>query len=747
MAGQFDEALKTFKGFDDDGNPVFGDEATGEFNSLDKTEYSELANEARSQFGEKKFSDTYEDYQAKKITADKDYLGNDKDGNSVFKNKAGIIERAKLNFSEGLKRQFGDKTFTKAGEGLNNQKVGENKVIQAPVLRSNNSSQGNLNNAQAIQSPGYNPRGSLNQPKQTNWNQNPTYFRKQAQKAIDQDYSEYEEVPYEEEYMEEPAPSMTKQLTEIAKQQAKEYAQKKAKEAVQQQTQPYVNQANNIVSGYKNEASAVGQQYTNQAKNYGQQQLNAYIPGDLKNQYQGYSNLANTAQDAAKALKDPKALAEQQAKAYGKAQLANALQKSGYGQYAGLVTNGIKSVKDVQELINDPSKLVDAGKAAALDYGKNALKNALAGSEYGGAASAAVDLASNYKEVLKDPKEFLKEQAKEQLKYQLGEAASGLTGGVNVAGLVDAFAGGGDKGDAAGRAAAMAAWTAATGGVGAVVNPATLQLAAGLTDKGADKLKNSNLGIAGKALGTQAELAGTGMQLGADVGNSALNLAGGIGSDFFKSGEADVKAAKDSVKKITSGDIVGGLGSLGSTALKSVFNNVYKAPVQVAKRAAAAAKKVVSSVGKSIKSIFCFTPDTLIIMADGSTKKIGDIKVGEEVALGGLVIAIGEALNQDLWIYNGVKVSGGHLVLENAEWVRVQDSTKGKRLPNKNKSIVIPMTNENHLIMTADYQVWRDMDEVDDTFNKTDDDIVEELNGQQKLNALLQEKTDELKKI
>lgn len=714
MAGQFDEALKTFKGFDDDGNPVFGDEATGEFSSLDKSEYSDLVNEAKSQFGDKKFSDSFQDYQAKKITGDKDYLGSDAEGNSVFKNKAGIIERAKVNFNEGLKRQFGDKTFSKASEGLSNQKFGENAILSSPVLRTNNSSQGNLNNRQAI---GYNNApSSLNQPRQANWNQNPNYFQKQAQKAIDQDY---EESAPEETQME--APSMSKQLTEIAKQQATAYAKNKATTLAKQQSQPYVDQA-----------KAVGQDYTNQAKT----QANSYIPGEYKQTFSDVKNTVNS-------LQDPRALAEQQAKAYGQAQLNNAIKNSGYGEYAD-------TAKNLQNVINDPSKILDVAKQQATSYGKDALKSALAGTEYGGYANAAsglIDAAGNYKQVMADPKEFLKQQAEAQLKNQLGEAASGLTGGVNVAGLVDALGKGGDKGDALGRAAAMAAWTTATGGLGAVINPATLQMASTLTNKGGDKLANSGLGGVGNLLGNQAEVAGTGLQLGADVGNSALNLAGGVGSDFFKQGETEFKGAKDSVKKLTSGDIAGGLSGLGSTALKTVFNNVYKAPVQVAKRAAEAAKNVVSSIGNAIGSLFCFTPDTQIIMEDGSTKRIGDIKVGERVALGGLVIAIGEALNQDLWIYNGVKVSGGHLVLENAEWVRVKDSANGKRLSNKNKSIVIPMTNENHLIMTSNYQVWRDMDEVDDTFNKTDDDIVEELNGQQKLNMLLQEKTDELKKI
>lgn len=664
---QFDEALKNFKGFDDDGNPVIGDETTGEFTSLDKEEYSDLAAEAKNKYGDKKFSDSFQDYQAKQITKDKQYLGKDEKGNSVFKNQAGIIERAKLSFDEGLKRQFGDKQFTKQSEGFKNQVTGENRLLSpAESTRTALSATSNLNRPNQpkqfeaskpsqpkqfqITKPTQHP--VLNQPKQDNWSQNPEYFQKQAQKKIDSDYDdsgEYEEY-YEEEFSEpeQSQPSMKSQLANLAKDAVKTEAKTQSKSYIKQQSQPYVSQAKSYVKGQ------------------GTDLMNKYLSQGMKDSFSGGKGIYdqgkgyyNTAQDILNFTKDPRtalmSLAKQQAQ---------------------------KSAQDA---------LMQSGLAASVPGG-------------------------------------------------LGSAIS----------MAKAFSGGGsdqEKGDAAARAAAMAAYASATGGLGAVVNPETLAMVSALQSKGAEKLSNSNTGAVGNLLGKQLQVASTGTQLGSDLGSEALGLAGGVGGDFFASNSAAFKNAKESVKKLSEGDIVGGLSSLGSTGLKNILSNVYKAPTQAAKRAATAAKNAAKSVASAVKNVFCFTPDTLIIMADGSTKKIKDIKVGEEVALGGKVVAIGEALNQDIWNYNGTTVSGGHLVLEDAKWIRVKDSIKGKRLTNRTESIVIPMSNENHLILTSDYQVWRDMDEVDDTFNKTDDDIVEELNGQQKLNKLLQVKTNELKKM
>ena len=65
----------------------------------------------------------------------------------------------------------------------------------------------------------------------------------------------------------------------------------------------------------------------------------------------------------------------------------------------------------------------------------------------------------------------------------------------------------------------------------------------------------------------------------------------------------------------------------------------------------------------------CFLPDTLVSMADGSKKKIIDIELKDNIAIGGFVFATGKFLITDLYDYKGIKVSGSHMVSEDGNWV------------------------------------------------------------------------------
>ena len=73
----------------------------------------------------------------------------------------------------------------------------------------------------------------------------------------------------------------------------------------------------------------------------------------------------------------------------------------------------------------------------------------------------------------------------------------------------------------------------------------------------------------------------------------------------------------------------------------------------------------------------CFLAGTLVTMLDGTKKAIEEIKLGESVAIGGMVFAKGEFLCEDLWDYKGIKVAGSHLVLEDGTWKRVAETVHG----------------------------------------------------------------------
>jgi hypothetical protein len=98
------------------------------------------------------------------------------------------------------------------------------------------------------------------------------------------------------------------------------------------------------------------------------------------------------------------------------------------------------------------------------------------------------------------------------------------------------------------------------------------------------------------------------------------------------------------------------------------------------------------------KVIGCFLPDTLVSMKDGSKKKIIDIELKDNVAIGGFVFATGKFLVNDIYDYKGIKVSGSHLVNEKGNWLKVQDS-KLSKLVSTEDTVVYTLGTKNRRIL------------------------------------------------
>ena len=71
----------------------------------------------------------------------------------------------------------------------------------------------------------------------------------------------------------------------------------------------------------------------------------------------------------------------------------------------------------------------------------------------------------------------------------------------------------------------------------------------------------------------------------------------------------------------------------------------------------------------------CFVKGTMIEMADGSKKEITSIDVGEETK-GGTVLTIMKFSPQSIYNYKGVKVSGSHWVIEDNQFIEVENSKR-----------------------------------------------------------------------
>ena len=97
----------------------------------------------------------------------------------------------------------------------------------------------------------------------------------------------------------------------------------------------------------------------------------------------------------------------------------------------------------------------------------------------------------------------------------------------------------------------------------------------------------------------------------------------------------------------------------------------------------------------------CFLKGTLVTMLDGSKKQIQEIDLGDEVAKGGKVFATGKFLVNNLYDYKGIKVSGSHMVFEEGNWTRVEDSKYGKALGDEEHTVYV-FGCENRRILIED---------------------------------------------
>ena len=91
----------------------------------------------------------------------------------------------------------------------------------------------------------------------------------------------------------------------------------------------------------------------------------------------------------------------------------------------------------------------------------------------------------------------------------------------------------------------------------------------------------------------------------------------------------------------------------------------------------------------------CFVAETLVQMLDGTTKPIVDIQVGEHTK-GGIVESKMEFLPTNIYNYKGVEVSGSHWVIEDNQFIEVENSKHGI-LTDKIETVYCFKTSENRI--------------------------------------------------
>jgi len=128
----------------------------------------------------------------------------------------------------------------------------------------------------------------------------------------------------------------------------------------------------------------------------------------------------------------------------------------------------------------------------------------------------------------------------------------------------------------------------------------------------------------------------------------------------------------------------------------------------------------------------CFVEGTPVEMADGTTKEITNIKVGDETR-GGIVEVTMQCLPARIYNYKDVLVSGSHWVIEDNQFVAVEDSKHG---------VLTDRIEPVYTLKTSKNRIWIYGIEFGDFETGSDEDWEPHFEAvRQKLNKELSEKT------
>ena len=351
-----------------------------------------------------------------------------------------------------------------------------------------------------------------------------------------------------------------------------------------------------------------------------------------------------------------------------------------------------------------------AGTSARLQAQQDALDSGLdlrrAGLEqhYG-------NVASNQEEAL------ARDLAKQQARNQLTNSLIGAGGSLGAGYLSGAFGGGG------GAAGGSARGAAGAGGLTTLSSGATSGSFSGIPYAGAGTPASSMFpgGVGSAGVGTGGAVAAK-AGIGPFGSMGLLGPALGVGASL---------ALRNAVKKETFGRTGTDLFHAAAPffapdlALKRA-NQVGKV---VANRAMSAARGVGRSVSRSVKRAFCFGGMTPITMSDGSTAPICEVNLGDETK-GGTVQSVRISLTDEgtLFEYKGETVTGSHAVLEDGDWIRVEDSKIAEPLEGDGE--VYSLVTSKHRIYVGS-TTFADEHETDDYESLNMDQSLDELNRQE----------------
>jgi hypothetical protein len=122
-------------------------------------------------------------------------------------------------------------------------------------------------------------------------------------------------------------------------------------------------------------------------------------------------------------------------------------------------------------------------------------------------------------------------------------------------------------------------------------------------------------------------------------------------------------------------------------------------------------------LGAAVGISFCFHPDTLIY-SNGQLVPISSVKVGDILRDGSEVTGVIKFLGTGvpMFVYEGVVVSGEHLVLEDGKWIYVRDSPKSVEYYGHNPEFIYCLNTSTHRIPIGN-TIFADYEEIEEPPN------------------------------
>lgn len=260
----------------------------------------------------------------------------------------------------------------------------------------------------------------------------------------------------------------------------------------------------------------------------------------------------------------------------------------------------------------------------------------------------------------------------------------------------------------------------------------------GVTKYGEEVASSLGFGGSSSAIGagsTASEFSSASGDLISGGGGSDLITSGSTASDTLGAGASSgATTASGSLSEgLTSASNIGaGLGAgvlrvgigliSGEKTSKALREGAYTGAGTYVGAAIGSVIPVVGTVlggffGGTIGSIFCFCRGTLVLMEDKTLRPIEEIRVGDHVALGGMVTGVGETASDRIMSYRGIGVDASHAMFEDGKWLRVYQSEKAEAREN-NVGTVFPAVTENHLLVILGndgFIVASDLAEIEDS--------------------------------